>query len=98
MTMTRQKFVRTPSAAVIGARPAPPPRPTARGTRRDQQLGPGQSGCLIEHQVGVEWHFSLRLEYLGRNLATAAGLEFAYRLGRAHDEFEALGRLGRRAE
>ena len=79
------KRVATPSAPIIGGDPRPK---LARGTR--EALRPAAGGALVEHQMGMLWLSSLRVEQLARNIATAAGLEFAYRLGRAHDDFEAL--------
>lgn len=62
-------------------------RPFARGTR---EISPRSQE--VEAPLGDRWLWSLRLEYLVRNVATAGALEFAYRLGRAHRDFESLRR------
>jgi hypothetical protein len=41
---------------------------------------------------GARWWWSLQMEQLGRNLATAGGLELAFRLGLSHDAIERAGR------
>lgn len=90
-------LVHTRPATIIGGRPAPltsaATQRIARGTR--EQLAPSPTGALVEHQLGMGWMCSLRCETLGRNIAVAAGMEFQYRLGRAHSDFEAA-RFGRR--
>lgn len=50
----------------------------ARGTR-DLDVKPGSA--MVEHQLGTAWFYSLRMENLGRNLATVGGIATAYRLG-----------------
>jgi hypothetical protein len=40
--------------------------------------------------MGRDWFYSMQLEFLGRNLATAGGLEYAYRLGRVTRDIAAL--------
>lgn len=88
-------LVYTRPATIIGGPPAQAAR-VARGTREGlPQLSPSDGACLVEHQIGMGWCYSLRLEQLGRNLATAGGLEMQYRLGLAHAEFEAR-RFGRK--
>ena len=56
----------------------------ALGTRDDVRA------VVAEPPLGCDWFYSLQMELLGRNLATAGGLETAYRLGRAHREFELI--------
>lgn len=58
------------------------PCPSARGTVND--IRPS----LRSEQLGTKWVWQMYMELLARNIATAAGLTYAYRLGRAHDEFE----------
>lgn len=43
-----------------------------------------------EADIGLGWYWSLRLETLGRNLATAGACELAKREGRAETEIAAL--------
>ena len=86
----------TPSRIVRG--PAPPKiigselpiSARALGTREDLHLA-------AEQPLGTNWFYSLQLEFLGRNLATAGGLETARRLGKAELEFELLPTIIRRA-
>ena len=83
------------TAVVICRRPQPglgyPPAPRARGTR--------QLAAAVEPPMGRDWYYSLQLEQLGRNLATAGGLELAYRLGRTHTDFKsARHRRNRRVD
>jgi hypothetical protein len=40
--------------------------------------------------LGNRWWYSLRLEWLGNNLAVAGALEYAYRLGHANREIRDL--------
>ncbi len=94
MKNEQPRLVHVRHATVIGTRdpvPAPEPR-IARGTR--ERVEPSPTGALVEHQLGMGWCYSLRLEQLGRNIATAGGLELAYRMGLSHDEFE-RARFGR---
>lgn len=48
---------------------------------------------IRELPLGHKWLREYTAFCLGHNLATAGALELAYRLGRAHDDFERL-RLG----
>lgn len=60
------------SQPITNPQPAPPPR-LAKGTR----ILPANP----EPSLGRDWFWSLQMEFLGRNLATAGGLALAYRLG-----------------
>jgi len=59
----------------------------AKGTR---DIQPPQ---LPLDTLGMNWWWSLTMEQLGRNIATAGALEYAFRLGLSHD---AVRRAGRR--
>lgn len=50
-----------------------------------------------EPRLGDRWWWSLQMEQLGRNMAVAGALELAYRLGRAHRDFEDMRRPKERA-
>lgn len=59
----------------------------ARGTR--DNLTTSTSTATLEPAMGETWFYSLCLEYLGRNLATAGMMEYFYRLGKAQADIEA---------
>lgn len=52
-----------------------PPMPRARGTRE---------WVKADHPLGTSWFLVYAMQCLGTCVATAGGLELAYRLGSAH--------------
>ena len=44
-------------------------------------------------ELGDRWFYSFALETVGRNIAMAAGLTLAYKLGLAHAEFEKMRKV-----
>ena len=88
-------FERVVPAKVYGTRP--PSRPSkldnvARGTVEMPAHVPKPGSAMYEHNLGTAWFYSMRMEFLGRNIAIAGACETAYRLGLARDALERAGR------
>ena len=82
------------SAVVYGVPPQRTRTPIqrfARGTRED--LRPSIAPVPAEDTLGDRWFYSFALETMGRNIAMAAGLTLAYKLGLAHAEFEKMRKV-----
>lgn len=100
---TNVHLIQTRPCIVVGERPTlqETPRARARGTRQNLTIPSGLDlrpmTKTIGPSMGRDWFYSLQMEQLGRNIATAGALELSYRLGRSHSEFEAM-RFGKKRD